>query len=298
MMQDEREDAMGHAVPQSEDTEMGILDRMYDIEGLGKWLLHGDIVHETGEKESSLDMNELCIESGPGSVSDMFKKLREQVGAMFDVHEAYSPPRANDVAANMRTVPELSMGLTTSDTDGRPWDFNDVEMRTRAWRNITTEKCILLVLCPMCSAHSAMNRGNYSKMTEKPVRDKIQYANRHLEFTMLLARQQHKQGLHFLFEHPKAATSWQHPLVRHVQSLEGVITVESDICAHDMVINHQGESLYAKKPTRFLTHSPCIAQRLRKYCLGDHARINLYKAGKARLTQVYPRHSAGISSRD
>ena len=177
------------------------------------------MVGETEEGRPSLGMNELCIGSGPGSVSDMFRRLREQVGAKVDVHEAYSPPRVDEVAANMRMVPGLSMNLATSDTDGRPWDFNDVEMRNRVWRNITTEKCIRLVLCPMCSAYSAMHRGNYSNLTEKQVRDKIQYAYRLLEFTMLLARQQHKQGLYVLFEHPTIAISWQHPLVKQVQSL-------------------------------------------------------------------------------
>lgn len=125
-------------------------------------------------------------------------------------------------------------------------------------------------------------------MTETPVRDKIPYTNRHLEFTMLLVRQQRTQGLYFLFDHPKTASSWQHPLVKQVQSLEGVITVECDLCAHGMDITHLGELWYAKKPTRFLTDSPYVAQRLRKSCPGDHSHINLYKTGKSKLTPVYP----------
>lgn len=79
MMQDGEEYVRDQAIPQSEDMDMGILDRMYGIEGRGRWLLHGDMVGETEEGIPSLDMNELCIGAGPGSVGDLFRRLREQV---------------------------------------------------------------------------------------------------------------------------------------------------------------------------------------------------------------------------
>ena len=55
------------------------------------------------------------------------------------VSEIYSPRR---VTAAAKLLPELkvilgfALDLTTSDSDGRPWDFDENEMRDRALRRV------------------------------------------------------------------------------------------------------------------------------------------------------------------
>eukprot|EP00973_Karenia_brevis_P026496 3656165-Karenia_brevis.AAC.1 len=57
----------------------------------------------------------------------------QEVLAM-DVAEIYSPPRVVDCAKEFNLEGGWSLDLTTCDTDGEPWDFNKVEMRSRAIR--------------------------------------------------------------------------------------------------------------------------------------------------------------------
>jgi hypothetical protein len=42
--------------------------------------------------------------------------------------------------------------LTTHDHDGRHWDFDEEEMRDRAWAKVRAEQPLLLIGSPMCTA--------------------------------------------------------------------------------------------------------------------------------------------------
>ena len=50
----------------------------------------------------------------------------------MDVAEIYSPERVTQHAKQAGLEPGWSLDLTTTDVDGRPWDFTKVEMRNRA----------------------------------------------------------------------------------------------------------------------------------------------------------------------
>ena len=51
--------------------------------------------------------------------------------------------------------------------------------------------------------------------------------------------------------------------------------------------NSSGETTPVKKPTRWLTNSPCLPDSLEKHCPGDHAHEPLL-GGKAKAAQEYP----------
>ena len=61
-----------------------------------------------------------------------------------------------------------------------------------------------------------------------------------------------------------------------------------DMCQFGMVTSGtRGEPTPVKKPARWLTNSPCIADKLDKHCPGDHVH-ELLLGGKAKAAQVYP----------
>ena len=53
-----------------------------------------------------------------------------------------------------------SFDLTTTDDDGRAWDFNSVEMRNRAIHKVLKDRPLLLIGSPMCIAYSTLNNIN------------------------------------------------------------------------------------------------------------------------------------------
>jgi hypothetical protein len=86
------------------------------------------------------------------------------------VSEIYSPPRVLAVAKlcpSYGILPGFALDLTTNDHDGRCWNFDEDEMRKRAWAKIEEEQPMLLIGSPMCTAFSAWQHINNSKRDPK-----------------------------------------------------------------------------------------------------------------------------------
>ena len=61
-------------------------------------------------------------------------EVRKKGGSM--VCEVYSPPRVAPVATQKGLGPGWSLDLTSMRNDGSAWDFNKLEMRNQAIREI------------------------------------------------------------------------------------------------------------------------------------------------------------------
>ena len=184
------------------------------------------------------------------------------------------------------------MDLTTQDTDGRAWDFNIAEMRNRAARRVLTDKPLLIIGSPMCTVHSAMNRMNHAKMPAEVVKQRFEYARRHLEFAMKLYKLQAQEGRYFLHEHPESASSWQEKCVRDILKMKGVERVVGDQCRYGLVSKGREGYGPARKTIAFMTSPPCIASQLQRRCpnrgghyIHQHIRLD---GGRAKAAQVYP----------
>ena len=127
------------------------------------------------------------------------------------VSEIYSPPR---VTASVKLLPELklipgfALDLTTADTDGRMWDFDEKVMRERAMARVKSERPQLLIGSPMCTAFSTWQRINNLIRDPVTVAAEKRRAVQHLSFCVELYREQLKHGRYFLHEHPAYASSW------------------------------------------------------------------------------------------
>ena len=123
------------------------------------------------------------------------------------------------------------MDLTTTDENGMPWDFSKAEQRNKAIRRWHEEKHLFIIGTPMCTAFSILQQWNYPKMDPQKVAAKMKEARMHLEFCVQIYRMQVNSGRYFIHEHPKGTTSWKEPMVERMSKEEGVITVNSDMCA-------------------------------------------------------------------
>ena len=147
----------------------------------------------------------------------MFEKM--------DVAEVYSRSRVAAMAHRMGLRAGWSLDLATCDEMGRPWDFNQQQMRNAAIRKLLQDRPRLLIGSPMCGPYSTMTNINYSKMTEEEKQVKIAYGSRHLEFCMKLYEVKRREGRYFLHGHPDAASSWQEECVQRMLKRHGVTRV-------------------------------------------------------------------------
>ena len=97
--------------------------------------------------------------TGRDITSQLDNTMMEIMIANVDVAEFYSPPRITKMASQMGLRAGWSMDITTSDVDGKAWDFYVPEMRNRAARRILMDKPLLLIGSSMCTIHSIMRKG-------------------------------------------------------------------------------------------------------------------------------------------
>ena len=165
------------------------------------------------------------------------KYRRERMkGLKAIVSEVYSPPRVTAAATKLlpelRLIPGFALDLTTADSDGRQWDFDDVTMRERAMRRVKEDRPMLLVGSPMCTAFSTWQRINNRIRDPYVVEAEKRRAVMHLEFCVELYREQLRHGRYFLHEHPAYATSWQEEAMRGLMGEQGVETATCDQCMY------------------------------------------------------------------
>ena len=80
-----------------------------------------------------------------GVGAQLDQTMLQMIIAGMDVAEVYSPPRVTTMAREMGLKAGWSLDLTTNDTDGRAWDFNDPEMRNRAARKLEQLEGVLVL---------------------------------------------------------------------------------------------------------------------------------------------------------
>ena len=99
--------------------------------------------------------------------------------------EIYSPPLVSAVAKLCHSygiLPGFALDLTPNDSDGRHWDFDEEEMRSRACSKIKGEQPMLLIGSPLCTASSAWQHINNSKRDPKVTFKKYARGLSHFKF--------------------------------------------------------------------------------------------------------------------
>ena len=222
----------------------------------------------------------------------MEAEIRRMLLCHMDMAEIYSPPRVATMAKKLVLRVGWSFDLTICDSDGKEWDFNSAEMRNRAARKVLRDKPIVLIGSPMCGPFGAMININYCRMDPVEVQQRLAYGRKHLRFRAQFYRMQVEHGRYFLHEHPEFATSWQDSCIKDLLRQEGVTKVVGDQCRFGLKVHDGLREGPARKSTRFLKNSPCMAKQLQKRCPNrsgekkhNHVR---FENGRAKKAQEYP----------
>ena len=144
------------------------------------------IARDVRQQVNEIDMDVMQIIGSMGGGSSRYRRERKKAFKAV-LSEIYSPPRVTAMAKmcpSYGVLPGFALDLTTHDADGRIWDFDDPDMRERAWNKIKTERPLLIVGSPMCTAFSAWQYINNRKREGVIVNTEFQRALVHLEFCM------------------------------------------------------------------------------------------------------------------
>ena len=162
-----------------------------------------------------------CNSSANNMGSQLKKLMFNMLIKHMQVAEEHSPPRAVETATNMGIRGGWGFDLTTNGGDGFPWGFNDAMMRNRVVRKLLQDKPHVPIGSPMCTAYSAMNRINYSKMSTKEVAQRMAHARRQVDFCIKLCEIQWRNERYLLHEHPDGASSWEETIMKRLMIREG-----------------------------------------------------------------------------
>ena len=232
-----------------------------------------ELITEAQVKERRLNVEKAIKAIERRTRSDRNNMGRQLTDTMFqnllakiEVAEVYGPPRVTEMARKLGMRAGWALDVTTTDDDGRAWDFNQLEMRNRAIRRLLQDEPLFLIGSPMCTAVCELNHINYAKMDPMEVERRMQYGRKHLEFVVKLYNIQWKAGRYFLHEHPAGASSWEERCISNLFKQNGVVRVVGDQCRYGLTSTENGRVGQAKESTGFMTNSPCVAAQLTKRC--------------------------------
>ena len=193
-------------------------------------------------------------------------KWFKQKGA--DIVEVYSPPRVVREAGlrvygGKRLKPGWSLDLTTVDPEtGQPWDLSNGKTRSKVVDLIQQGKPYCIILSPMCTAFSSIQRINRDRRDPEIVHSELEEAKDHVRWCMRFCAMQHRSNRYFVYEHPASASSWFLTEVKKMASASGVQCVKCDQCMFGlkMADERTGEVKPVRKRTVMMTNSPEVAR--------------------------------------
>ena len=205
---------------------------------------------------------ELTLKTAP----EMFRR------ANSDVAEVFSPPRIAQ-EAGLRSYggrvlrPGWSLDLTVRDPEsGHAWDFSKEEMRQRARQLVIENKPYVVIGSPPCTAFSHIQ--NLNKKRPKHIRDReLREGRQHLRFAVELYRLQVLGGRYYLHEHPSLAKSWAEDCITQLAAAPGTMIAECHYCRFGMEAQDELGKGLVKKPTKFLTNSRRLFEKLHVQCV-------------------------------
>ena len=204
----------------------------------------------------------------------------------YEVVEIFSPPRVCARARERGKNGGWSLDWMVMDPITRQtWDLRQDHVKRKVLGMLRRDRPELVVACPPCTLFSMLQNLSGDPRTRCPV--KWKEAVDMVDFAVEVCLEQLKAGRHFVFEHPLSATSWRVTRLDELRKTKGVHEATGHMCAYGM----RARDLYGEapvmKPTRYLTSSRSIQEKLCRRCEGGHRHVQLV-SGRAAKAAVYP----------
>lgn len=195
---------------------------------------------------------------------------------------------ANGTARNLNLTGLAALELRTPKPSGEPWDFRQRSDRVLAYRMVREKRPTWLTGSPPCGPVSSWQNINAPRMDPQRRLEHFAEGRMHLRFMINLYMIQLRAGRYFLHAHPETASSWTEDAMRKLMSQPTVDRMVSHQCEYGLFsTSSDGEMRLSKKPTRWLSNSPFMLERLKRRCSGQHEHQQL-TGGRARHAETYP----------
>ena len=163
------------------------------------------------------------------------------------------------------------------------WELSDPKCVKAAWALFYRSKPQLLVCSPPCTVFSSMQNIN-GPIPEDRWREAVAF----VELCVEMCKVQMKAGRMFVFEHPAYASSWQIPGLKELREHGEVEDCILHMCQHGMTAIDEDGVGPVYKPTRILTNSGAIAEKVSKTCQGCPRHVRLEGGKRCRQAQEWP----------
>jgi len=205
----------------------------------------------------------------------------------YTVVEIFSPPRVCERARERGIAGGWSLDWMHQDPiTGQKWDLRRRHVQDKVLMMLRRDKPGVVVACPPCTLFSQLQ--NLSEAPQTRVPEKWAEAVEMVNFAAKVCTEQMKAGRKFVFEHPLTATSWSLESLVALRKTAGVFQATTHMCAFGMKSRDvDGEGLVLK-PTRFLTNSEAIKEKLDQKCNRGHRHVHLI-SGRAAAAAEYPK---------
>ena len=199
------------------------------------------------------------------------------------VSEAFSPPRVAARARDRKLAGGWSFEILGEDpVTKRKWDLSDEKEVQRAKHLIRKEGTHVLIMSPPCTLFSLLQ-----SMNKKFDESEYQRAVKLFLAAIELCELQRALGRTYVLEHPQASRAWKLREAVALMAHETTLEVNFHMCGHGMTSRDEhGEGLVFK-PTKVLTNSPSIAEKVNVRCCGGHRHVQL-TCGRANAAAIYP----------
>lgn len=201
----------------------------------------------------------------------------DPAGKKPNVVEIFSPPRLTEFGKKKGLVGGVALDLTTTDSDGVPWDLSKLERQRDAEKLIEELQPELVLGCPPCGPFSVLQNLNRGKVDQQRWEEQLADAKEHLRFCCSVYKKQVSRNKFFIHEHPDRATSWDEECIQEVLQLDGVERIRGDMCRHGMVGEDEFGGGAVKKPTGFMLNSKEISKELALLCLNKPNELRVWK---------------------
>ena len=212
------------------------------------------------------------------------KQWRNQGVSECDFAEIFSPPRTAE-RARMRGL-KGGWSLDSHHIDpwsGKTWDLSQTKVQEAAKNLLRRTRPKVLVASPPCTLFSQLLNLSGGVKNQEELRKAIKL----VEFAVEMCMIQHRAGRKFIFEHPAGARSWRLKCLEDLREVQGVESVVFNMCRFGMEMeDKQGKGLIYK-PTRVVTNSRTIAEKVNVKCIGGHRHVHL-ESGRAKHAARYP----------
>ena len=140
-----------------------------------------------------------------------------------------------------------------------------------------------------CTVYSQMHTTNeHTRDPDKWSAD-VELADEMLRFAVKVARDQMYKGSQFVQEQPRHAKSCGRTWMYRLDSEDGVIKVDLDMCEVNLFLHDELGPDLAKHPTSILTNSTEIAKAMEKRCKGGHWHVQVKDSSRCKKAVAYPK---------